>query len=233
MPNQKKVVNRRTSLGPAHALPWPIAAMSKSLQWWAWPPATVDLTKRGEKMIELPFARDEYQQRLRKIRAEMAKRGLELLVVNDVANQHYITGYDGWSFYTPQVVLVPVEEVEPVWIGRAMDAAGRPSDSLDEARKRGWLPGRPRSACRSPPHGLDRELDRRQGMGTPYRHRARSLLFLAESACPACRRTSQCDNARCRSPGELDLARSNRRPRSPICARHRPWPRRRSRGPSR
>ena len=41
-------------------------------------------------MIELPFARDEYQQRLRKIRAEMAKRGLELLIVNDVANQHYI-----------------------------------------------------------------------------------------------------------------------------------------------
>lgn len=75
-------------------------------------------------MIELPFARDEYQQRLRKIRTEMAKRGLELLVVNDVANQHYITGYDGWSFYTPQVVLVPIEEVEPVWIGRAMDAAG-------------------------------------------------------------------------------------------------------------
>lgn len=39
-------------------------------------------------MIQLPFARDE--QRLRKIRAEMAKRGLELLIVNDVANQHYI-----------------------------------------------------------------------------------------------------------------------------------------------
>ena len=35
------------------------------------------------------------------------------------ANQHYITGY-GWSFYTPQVVLVPLEDVEPVWIGRAM-----------------------------------------------------------------------------------------------------------------
>ncbi len=76
-------------------------------------------------MIELPFARDEYQQRLKKIRAEMAKRGIELLVVNDVANQHYITAYDGWSFYTPQVVLVPIDEgAEPVWIGRAMDAAG-------------------------------------------------------------------------------------------------------------
>jgi ectoine hydrolase len=75
-------------------------------------------------MIELPFARAEYEQRLKKIRAEMQKRDLELLVVNDVANQHYITAYDGWSFYTPQVVLVPIENEEPVWIGRAMDAAG-------------------------------------------------------------------------------------------------------------
>jgi ectoine hydrolase len=75
-------------------------------------------------MIELPFARAEYAQRLKKIRAEMQKRDLELLIVNDISNQHYITAYDGWSFYTPQVVLVPVEDEEPVWIGRAMDAAG-------------------------------------------------------------------------------------------------------------
>lgn len=75
-------------------------------------------------MIELPFALSEYRARLRAIRAEMAQRNLDLLVVNDVANQHYITGYDGWSFYTPQVVLVPLADEEPVWIGRAMDAAG-------------------------------------------------------------------------------------------------------------
>ncbi|WP_313194314.1 M24 family metallopeptidase [Shinella zoogloeoides] len=75
-------------------------------------------------MIELPFALSEYKARLQAIRAEMARRNLDLLIVNDVANQHYITGYDGWSFYTPQVVLVPLAEEEPVWIGRAMDAAG-------------------------------------------------------------------------------------------------------------
>ncbi|TAA55882.1 M24 family metallopeptidase [Shinella sp. JR1-6] len=75
-------------------------------------------------MIELPFALSEYRARLQAIRAEMARRNLDLLVVNDVANQHYITGYDGWSFYTPQVVLVPLADEEPVWIGRAMDAAG-------------------------------------------------------------------------------------------------------------
>ncbi|MER9128019.1 M24 family metallopeptidase [Mesorhizobium sp. M0959] len=75
-------------------------------------------------MIPLPFLLDEYRSRLSAIRTEMARRGLDLLVVNDVANQYYITGYDGWSFYTPQLVLVPLAHEEPVWIGRAMDAAG-------------------------------------------------------------------------------------------------------------
>jgi Xaa-Pro aminopeptidase len=74
-------------------------------------------------MVPLPFPRAEYDARLTQIRREMSKRGLDLLIVTDVANQHYITGYDGWSFYTPQVVLVPVAG-EPVWLGRAMDAAG-------------------------------------------------------------------------------------------------------------
>jgi Xaa-Pro dipeptidase len=75
-------------------------------------------------MIPLPFERGEYRRRLQAIREEMARRGLDLLIVNDIANQHYITGYDGWSFYTPQMVLVRLADEEPVWIGRAMDAAG-------------------------------------------------------------------------------------------------------------
>lgn len=75
-------------------------------------------------MIALPFEIQEYRDRLHAIRSEMARRGLDLLIVNDVANQHYITGYDGWSFYTPQMVVVPIADEEPVWLGRAMDAAG-------------------------------------------------------------------------------------------------------------
>ena len=74
-------------------------------------------------MVPLPFSREEYDARLSRIRREMSRRGLDLLLVNDVANQHYITAYDGWSFYTPQVVIVPLSD-EPVWIGRAMDAVG-------------------------------------------------------------------------------------------------------------
>src|SRR6516164_11389286 len=74
-------------------------------------------------MVPLPFGREEYASRLQKTRKKMVERGLDLLIVTDVANQHYLTGYDGWSFYTPQVVAVPLEG-EPVWIGRSCDAVG-------------------------------------------------------------------------------------------------------------
>ena len=91
-------------------------------------------------MVPLAFSRDEYAARLAKVRTEMARRGIDLLIVNDIANQHYLTAYDGWSFYTPQCVLVTLEEEEPVWIGRAMDAAG---GRLTAWMKRGNIVGFP------------------------------------------------------------------------------------------
>mgnify|MGYP003919245985 FL=1 len=35
----------------------------------------------------------------------------------------WLTGYDGWSFYTPQAVVV-THDADPVWWGRMMDASG-------------------------------------------------------------------------------------------------------------
>ncbi|HEY7763720.1 MAG TPA: M24 family metallopeptidase [Aestuariivirgaceae bacterium] len=74
-------------------------------------------------MVPLPFDREEYKSRLNRVRQRMAQLGLELLIVTDVANQHYLTAYDGWSFYTPQIVIVSMTD-DPYWVGRAMDAAG-------------------------------------------------------------------------------------------------------------
>jgi Xaa-Pro dipeptidase len=75
-------------------------------------------------MVPLPFSKDEYRQRLRRLRDQMARRGIDLLIVTDVANQYYLTAYDGWSFYTPQIVVVPIEDEEPYWLGRGIDAIG-------------------------------------------------------------------------------------------------------------
>ena len=77
------------------------------------------------------FTADEYARRLAKVRAAMEAAGIELLVVSDPSNMHWLTGYDGWSFYVHQAVIVPPTG-NPVWYGRAQDAAG--------AERTSWLP---------------------------------------------------------------------------------------------
>ena len=73
--------------------------------------------------IELPFSRAEYAERLARVRRSMDARGIELLVVSDPSNMAWLTGYDGWSFYVHQCVLVTPDE-EPIWFGRGQDANG-------------------------------------------------------------------------------------------------------------
>ncbi len=70
------------------------------------------------------FSKDEYQQRLRKTKESMDKAGMELLLVMDPANMNYLTGYDGWSFYVHQGVVVSLDEAEPFWFGREQDSNG-------------------------------------------------------------------------------------------------------------
>ena len=71
----------------------------------------------------LPFTREEYAERLGKTRAAMAAAGIELLVASDPSNMAWLTGYDGWSFYVHQCVLVPPAG-EPIWYGRGQDENG-------------------------------------------------------------------------------------------------------------
>jgi len=78
----------------------------------------------------LPFSNSEYRRRLDLVRSEMGRRGLEALFVEDPSNMAWLTGYDGWSFYVHQGVIVTVDE-DPHWWGRSMDGAG--------ARRTTWL----------------------------------------------------------------------------------------------
>ena len=68
-----------------------------------------------------PFTSTEYKQRLDKVRASMADKNLDALVIGDPANMNWLTGFDAWSFYVPQVMLVSHDQ-DPVWLGRKMDA---------------------------------------------------------------------------------------------------------------
>ena len=71
----------------------------------------------------LKFSREEYADRLAKTRKAMDAKGIELLVISDPSNMAWLTGYDGWSFYVHQAVIVPPLG-EPVWYGRAQDVNG-------------------------------------------------------------------------------------------------------------
>lgn len=70
------------------------------------------------------FTKDEYLERIETTKSKMIESGIEVLLVVDPANMNYLTGYDGWSFYTPQCVTVILDEDEPYWFGRGMDANG-------------------------------------------------------------------------------------------------------------
>ncbi|MBT5415933.1 MAG: M24 family metallopeptidase [Rhodospirillaceae bacterium] len=70
------------------------------------------------------FERDEYMARVSKTKASMAEKGIDVLIVTDPANMNYLSGYDGWSFYVHQCLVVAQDHDEPVWIGRAQDANG-------------------------------------------------------------------------------------------------------------
>ncbi|MGV6848922.1 MAG: M24 family metallopeptidase [Marinibacterium sp.] len=70
-----------------------------------------------------PFEMSEYDRRLALTRAAMERSGIDVLFVTDPSNMAWLTGYDGWSFYVHQGVIVPMDGA-PVWWGRHMDSIG-------------------------------------------------------------------------------------------------------------
>ena len=76
-----------------------------------------------------PFELVEYQARWRRLHQALKRRELDAILVSNPANINWLTGYDAWSFYTPQAMLVEVGGT-PVWFGREMDAASAKSSSI-------------------------------------------------------------------------------------------------------
>ncbi len=70
------------------------------------------------------FTTREYSKRIEKTKASMNKAGMDVLLISDPANMNYLTGYDGWSFYVPQCIVLSQDKETPIWIGRGMDRAG-------------------------------------------------------------------------------------------------------------
>ena len=52
------------------------------------------------------FTTHEYSLRLKNVKKKMSDIGVDILILSDPSNMNYLTGYDGWSFYVPQGVIV-------------------------------------------------------------------------------------------------------------------------------
>ena len=70
------------------------------------------------------FEKEEYKMRLKKVKEKMDQVGMQVLLATHPANMNYLTGYDGWSFYVHQGVLVFIDKEEPIWFGREQDSNG-------------------------------------------------------------------------------------------------------------
>lgn len=59
--------------------------------------------------------------RLDRLRRNMADAGLDTLIVPAPENMYYLTGYDGWSFYLHQCLIVSRHSPRVIWVGRGSD----------------------------------------------------------------------------------------------------------------
>lgn len=79
------------------------------------------------------FPPAEYARRIALVQARMAGRGIDVLLATTPASMNWLTGYDAWSFYQPQAVVVEHGSPQPLWIGRPQDAnSARLTTWLDE-----------------------------------------------------------------------------------------------------
>ncbi|MFP4010175.1 MAG: M24 family metallopeptidase [Spirochaetaceae bacterium] len=95
----------------------------------------------------------EYEYRIERTKRSMEQRGVEVLIVSQPANMNYLTGYDGWSFYVHQAVVVSLEQEQPMWLGRGMDGNGaRLTTFLSEENIREYADDYVQSDTKHPMH---------------------------------------------------------------------------------
>ncbi|MFK0003052.1 M24 family metallopeptidase [Paenarthrobacter sp. NPDC090520] len=72
----------------------------------------------------MPFDTDEYRLRRERAAAIAREQGFAGLLVADPANLYYLTGYNAWSMYMPQFLLIAADDASTVFISRECDANG-------------------------------------------------------------------------------------------------------------
>ena len=81
-----------------------------------------------------PFPLEEYQARLAKVRAEMARREAEVLLISEPENMYYLTGYFTTGYWSYQMLVVPIEG-EPFYVIRHLERTALVGTSWVEAHE--------------------------------------------------------------------------------------------------
>lgn len=78
----------------------------------------------------LPFERSEYESRISRVRDRMENNQIEVMLVTSPTNIYYLTGYDSFSFYAPQFLVIPLDR-QLFLVNRSIDKPG--------VQERTWL----------------------------------------------------------------------------------------------
>ena len=74
----------------------------------------------GAEPFDLPFTIAEYRERLSRVQEQMVERGLDLMMVHQLENTYWLTGYRTIGFYSYMVLFVPAEG-DPVHLSRFIE----------------------------------------------------------------------------------------------------------------
>ncbi|WP_291277702.1 Xaa-Pro peptidase family protein [Galactobacter sp.] len=67
------------------------------------------------------FPASVYRDRRTRAAASAREQGFSALLIADPANIFYLTGYNAWSFYMPQFLLISAQDARTLLVGRDMD----------------------------------------------------------------------------------------------------------------
>ncbi|WP_354570969.1 M24 family metallopeptidase [Halalkalibacter oceani] len=80
--------------------------------------------QQEKRRVDHLFPLSEYKQRLEKVKSRMVDVGIDVLLISNPSNMYYVSHYAAWSFYVHQMMIVTLDDDQPLWIGRQMDAGG-------------------------------------------------------------------------------------------------------------
>ncbi|MCZ7658132.1 MAG: aminopeptidase P family N-terminal domain-containing protein [Xanthobacteraceae bacterium] len=58
-------------------------------------------------VMALPFTVEEYRRRVKGVQDEMARRGIDVLMVNHLENIYYLSGFRTIGYYSFMALFVP------------------------------------------------------------------------------------------------------------------------------